>query len=30
LFATLIVMAGLATLYYGASWLLEKLAEAIY
>ena len=30
LFATLIVMAGLATLYYGASWLLVKLAEAIY
>ncbi len=30
LFATLLVLAGLAALYYGASWLLVKLAEAIY
>ncbi|HYL44614.1 MAG TPA: ABC transporter permease [Ktedonobacteraceae bacterium] len=30
LFATLIVLATLAGLYYGASWLLVKLAEAIY
>jgi len=30
LFATLIVLAGLAALYYGASWLLVKLAEAVY
>jgi len=30
LFATLIVLAGLAALYYGASWLLIKLAEAVY
>ena len=30
LFATLIVLAVLAALYYSASWLLVKLAEAIY
>ena len=30
LFATLIVLAGLAALYYGISWLLIKLAEAVY
>lgn len=30
LFATLIVLAVLAALYYGASWLLIKLANAIY
>ena len=30
LFATLIVLGGLAALYYGASWLLVKLADAIY
>lgn len=30
MFATLIILAGLAALYYGASWLLIKLAEAVY
>jgi NitT/TauT family transport system permease protein len=30
LFATLLVLAVLAALYYGASWLIVKLAEAIY
>ena len=30
LFATLIVLAVLAAMYYGASWLLIKLANAIY
>ena len=30
LFATLMVLASLAALYYGASWGLVKLAEAIY
>jgi NitT/TauT family transport system permease protein len=30
LFATVIVLAVLAALYYSASWLLVKLAEAIY
>ena len=30
LFATLVVLAALAALYYGASWLLIKLAEAVY
>jgi NitT/TauT family transport system permease protein len=30
LFATLIVLGVLAALYYGASWLLVKLANAIY
>jgi putative riboflavin transport system permease protein len=30
MFATLIILAGLAALYYGASWLLVKLADAIY
>ena len=30
LFATLIILAGLAALYYSASWLLIKLAEAVY
>jgi len=30
LFATLVILAALASLYYGASWLLIKLAQAIY
>jgi NitT/TauT family transport system permease protein len=30
MFATIIVLAVLAALYYGATWLLTKLAEAIY
>src|SRR5947209_4732359 len=30
LFATLIILAVLAALYYSASWLLIKLAEAVY
>ncbi len=30
LYATLIVLGGLAALYYSASWLLVKLAEVIY
>ena len=30
LFATLIVLAALAALYYGVSWFLVKLAETIY
>ncbi len=30
LFATLVILAALATLYYATSWLLVKLAEAIY
>ena len=30
LFATLIVLAVLAALYYSASWLLVKLSEAVY
>ena len=30
MFATLVILAGLAALYYGASWLLVKVAEAIY
>lgn len=30
LFATLVVLAVLAALYYSASWLLVKLAEAVY
>jgi len=30
LFATLVILAALAALYYGASWLLVKLAEAVY
>lgn len=30
MFATLVVLAALAALYYGASWLLIKLAEAVY
>lgn len=30
LFATLVVLAALAALYYAASWLLTKLAEAVY
>jgi NitT/TauT family transport system permease protein len=30
LFATLVVLAGLAALYYSTTWLLVKLAEAIY
>ncbi len=30
LFATLVILAVLAALYYGASWLLVKLAEGVY
>ena len=30
MFATLVVLGGLAALYYGFSWLLAKLAEAVY
>lgn len=30
MFATIIVLAALAALYYGVAWLLTKLAEAIY
>ncbi len=30
MFATIIVLAVLAALYYGATWLLTKLAEAVY
>lgn len=30
MFATLIILAGLAAAYYGFSWLLKKLANAIY
>lgn len=30
LFATLVILAGLAALYYSTSWLLVKLAEAVY
>src|SRR5438034_7900970 len=30
MFATLVVLGALAALYYGVSWLLVKLAEAIY
>jgi putative riboflavin transport system permease protein len=30
LFATLVILAVLAGLYYGVSWLLVKLAEAVY
>ena len=30
LFATLIVLAGLATLYYSSTWLLVKWANAVY
>lgn len=30
MFATLVVLGGLAALYYGVSWLLAKLAEAVY
>lgn len=30
LFATLFILAVLAALYYGATWLLVKLAEAVY
>jgi len=30
LFATLIFLAGLAAIYYSASWLLTKLAEIVY
>jgi NitT/TauT family transport system permease protein len=30
MFATLVILAVLAALYYGVSWLLVKLAEAIY
>ncbi len=30
LFATLVILAVLAALYYGTSWLLVKLAEAVY
>jgi NitT/TauT family transport system permease protein len=30
MFATLVILGALAALYYGVSWLLVKLAEAIY
>jgi NitT/TauT family transport system permease protein len=30
MFATLIFLAGLASVYYGASWLLIKLADIVY
>ena len=30
LFATLLILAVLAALYYGFTWLLVKLAEAAY
>ena len=30
MFATLVVLGGLAALYYGFSWLLAKLAETVY
>src|SRR5579884_3251982 len=30
MFATLVVLAALAALYYGATWLLVKLAEVVY
>jgi len=30
LFATLVILAALAALYYATSWLLVKLAEAVY
>jgi NitT/TauT family transport system permease protein len=30
MFATVLVLAGLAALYYGITWLLTKIAEAIY
>lgn len=30
LFATLLILAGLAAVYYSASWLLVKLAEVVY
>jgi NitT/TauT family transport system permease protein len=30
MFATLIILAGLAALYYGSTWLLAKVAEKIY
>jgi NitT/TauT family transport system permease protein len=30
MFATLVVLAGLAALYYSATWLLVKLAEVVY
>jgi NitT/TauT family transport system permease protein len=30
LFATLVILGALAALYYGTSWLLVKLAEAVY
>jgi ABC-type nitrate/sulfonate/bicarbonate transport system permease component len=30
LFATLIVLAMLAAVYYSTTWLLVKLAEAVY
>lgn len=30
MFATVLVLAALATLYYGITWLLTKVAEAVY
>jgi NitT/TauT family transport system permease protein len=30
MYATLVVLAALAALYYGSTWLLVKLAAAIY
>jgi hypothetical protein len=30
LFAALVILAALAALYYAVSWLLVKLAEAVY
>jgi NitT/TauT family transport system permease protein len=30
MFATVLVLAGLAALYYGITWLLTKVAEAVY
>ena len=30
MFATLVVLGGLAAFYYGISWILAKLAEAVY
>ncbi|MBA2391143.1 MAG: ABC transporter permease subunit [Ktedonobacteraceae bacterium] len=30
MFATVLVLAGLAALYYGITWLLTKIAEAVY
>jgi NitT/TauT family transport system permease protein len=30
LFATLVILAALAALYYAISWLLTKVAEVVY